>query len=153
MARPFKLSPIEIARIRAALPYLKGRVTVPSGLIAAVGGGPSAVKPIKIGARDVKKLALALTSGPVVVSVWGKRLSIKIKRGPGRPFPGASGSANAGRGSKPVSRSVSKGRQLQGRYMGTLRGLTVGQQVQVKKAKADHGYTAAFQLAKQFKKA
>lgn len=50
---------------------------------------------------------------------------------------------------KPAVKAPNKGRQLQGKYMGLTRNLNKTQRAQVKHEKAEHGWNAAFALAKK----
>ncbi|SRR5258706_10071852 len=150
MPRSKRLSPIEIAKIRKSLPYLKRHVDLPDWLLAAVG---QAARPPKIGKHEIRRLIAALMDGPKLVALNGKKLVIGGKRGPGRP-PGSRNRQGASkRASKRIARvsaKQAKARKLQGRYMGVMRGLTGDQKAAVKKAKAESGYTAAFAAASKF---
>ena len=92
MGRKRKISPVEIAIIRRALPYLKRHLRVPPGLEAAV---LPKTRAHSLSRRDVGKVndLLAKDKGPVLVRVKGKGLQVRLLSGPGRPF----GSRNAPR--------------------------------------------------------
>lgn len=66
------------------------------------------------------------------------------RRRPGRP-PGAAKTARTRR--RLVSGAQRRARVLQGRYMGSLRGLARGDQAKVKAARAKDGMDAALRLA------
>jgi len=146
MPRRKKLSPIEIAKIRGSLPYLtRHGVTLPEHLLLAV---QRRAKAPKIGRREVNRLVLALMKGPQTVSLSAAGFVIGKKRG-----PRAGGRRRGSSGRRPAKKTakLKKARHLQGKYMGTLRGLNGAQAARVKKAKRDSGYTAAFALAKTLK--
>ena len=149
MPRTKKLSPIEIARIRAALPYLLRRIAVPESLIAAV--APK-TNPPKIKKRDLRRLAEALASGPVVLEMHGTRLAITPKRGSGRPSgTRLTGSRKGRRGTDSRGHAMSAKRrvamQWQGRYLGSVARLTAAQKLKVKRVKLADGYASAIRLA------
>ena len=142
-----KMSPIEIGKIRQSLPYLRRHMTVPAWLERAVG---SAMKPPKIGKREIQRLVAALMVGPKRVELNGHRLVIGGKRGPGRP-PGSGAKSRGSKGTDSRGHAVTAKRRAamkrQGRYMGALAGLTAAQRAKVKGARAAKGYAAALALA------
>ena len=141
-----KLSSVEIGKLSAAYPYLRRHVDLPAALLRAIGRG----EPPKIGRREVGRLVAALMTGPKRVALSGDRFLIGGRHGPGRPpgirFAHARGSAADSRGHA-MSPKRRAAQQLQGKYMGTLAGLSAAQRPKVKKARAVDGYAAAFKLA------
>ncbi len=156
---PRKVTPIEIAKIRKSLPYLRRYVQLPGWLLRQV-EPPSLAR---LTAKDCRRIESGLAAGGVTVRVQDGRVLISPHRGPGRP-PGPA----RRRGPKAVARSRrtggpvdSRGRALspkrraamkwQGRYMGALAGLTEAQKAQVKGVKLRRGYAAAIRTAKRFR--
>lgn len=82
MPKKKKLSPVEIAFIRRALPYLKRHMKVPRGVVAAVSG---AEKSVKFTAALVRKVEKMLQDGWVVLHARNGAVVAKAHRGPGRP--------------------------------------------------------------------
>ena|SRR5450759_3205312 len=53
---------------------------------------------------------------------------------------------------RPVSPAVHKARQLQGRYLGAIRALTIADRAKVKKVRAEKGVAASLAEAKKLRK-
>ncbi len=84
-------------------------------------------------------------SGKVTADRADRRKAGSAAKAPGIP-------AKAAPKKKPVSEKQKNSRQLQGKYMGAVRGLSSAQKAQVKKMKAEKGTEAAIAHAVSLKK-
>jgi hypothetical protein len=80
----------------------------------------------------------------VVANALGSDAGGGVRRGPGRP-PGSG--AKAGRPPARTTAKLSKARQLQGQYLGSLRRLKGAERARVKKVAREQGVAEAVKLA------